>query len=217
MRLKDKRMSLDRIAYLVKKRFKKGYEVAEYFVGFLVFIRNKNRIRRAIQQGTITGTVQGNKAVLRPLRIEDATMLSKFFSEMPDEHLQFFRPHDFSASSLQSILKRPHYLTYGFFIAGNLAGYGILKLLPGRKTYRGRIVGLKYSGWGLGRFLSSYLSWQVSLLGFRARSTISRQNIKSLKTHEVEGAFDVIGELPNDYMLIEFHGSKCAAKPDLSL
>ena len=45
---------------------------------------------------------------------------------------------------------------------------------------------------------------QASLAGLRARSTISRQNPASLRSHEAVAKFEIVAELPNDYLLIEF-------------
>ncbi len=45
---------------------------------------------------------------------------------------------------------------------------------------------------------------QASKAGLRARSTISRDNPASLRSHEAVAKFEIVADLPNDYLLIEF-------------
>jgi len=61
-----------------------------------------------------------------------------------------------------------------------------------------------YGKLGLGKFLVEYLYWQASEAGLRARSTISRDNPASLRSQQAVGDFEVVVELRNDYLMIEF-------------
>ena len=80
----------------------------------------------------------------------------------------------------------------------------LLKLAPTGSAFIGLLVGPEHAGKGLGRFLSQYLYWQASLAGLHTRSTISRHNAASLRSHQAVADFAVIDELPNDYLLIVF-------------
>lgn len=198
-------MNPDRIGYWIKSHCRPLYGILEAAVGRWVALRYRQDIRRAASEATLHGSVDGQDAVIRLLSTSDLDALATFFAGISDRHLRFFRPHGFSRTELLAVLRKPSYLLYGLFVHDELVGYCTLKLFPGRKSFRGRLVGESWAGRGIGHFLSRYISWQVGLLGFRARSTISRKNLPSLKSHEVEGAFTVISELPDNYMLIEFH------------
>jgi GNAT superfamily N-acetyltransferase len=132
-------------------------------------------------------------------------------------HLEYFRPHGFSRHELAVVLWRPFYLVYGLFVSGDLAGYCILKLFPGRIVFRGRLVAEEWVGKGIGRYLSNYIDWQCTMLNVRSRSTISRRNRASLKSHAREGDYQILGELPGDYMLIEFNNVDSREAPILRI
>lgn len=82
--------------------------------------------------------------------------------------------------------------------------YALLKVAPTGSAFIGLLVDSSCTGSGLGRFISRYLYWQASLAGLRARSTISRHNPASRRSHQAVASFRVVAELPNDYQLIEF-------------
>lgn len=210
-------MSIDRFGYFIRAHCGFLYEFLERGMGAWVCFANRADIRRALGQSTISGTVDGKEARIRSLNLSDLNELERFFASLPNHYLKFFRPHGFDRVSLTAALKKQHYLLYGLFVENEMVGYGILKLFLGRKTFRGRLVSHAWSGRGLGHFLSRYMNWQVGLLHFRARSTISRKNLASLKSHEIEGHFTVINELPNDYMLIEFKSLEYSEPPELSI
>ena len=123
---------------------------------------------------------------------------------MPESHLAYFHLHGFGRADLTAMLRSRSFMTYGLFVEDALAAYALLKLAPTGTAFIGRLVATDYAGKGLGRFLSQYLYWQASLAGLRTRSTISRHNAASLRSHQAVADFAVIAELPNDYLLIEF-------------
>lgn len=197
-------ISIDKIGIYIKKNLRPVYELAETLLGIWVYLANRKSIRSAISQSHQEGFFQGESLCIRQLKAEDITALSDFLNTLPESHLVFFRPHGFSKSALWICFHKPHFLMYGLFQNKALIGYALLKLFPGKKAFRGRIISQKDSGKGLGKLLSRYLDWQMGKLGFLARSTISRHNLASLKSHTVEGNFRVIDELEDDYILIEF-------------
>ena len=210
-------MQLDQIGIFLKKHCQPLYRVLETAMGGAVYFRDKVTIDKALSESAIKGSVGGKEACVRALKVEDLDAFERFFSGFSDDYLEFFKPHGFSRRELLSILKKPYYLLYGLFVEDEIVGYGILKLFWGRKAFRGRLVAQSWGGKGIGHYLSQYINWQCEKLGFRARSTISKHNHASLKSHEIEGHYTVLSELPNDYMLIEFKPVMHGTEPKLEI
>ena len=158
----------------------------------------------ALAIARINGTVGEQAAEIRPLDVGDVPGLTAFLAAMPEEHLQFFHPHGFEPHELERVVGSRAFMTYGLFVAGEFAAYALLKLSPTGSAFIGRLVAPDYAGKGVGRFLSRYLYWQAAVARLRARSTISRKNAASLRSHQAVAQFRVVTELPNNYLLIEF-------------
>jgi hypothetical protein len=205
---------LERLAYHLKLRlpwlFVPVRRASELFTGW----RFASRRRTALDQAAIDGRLDGKPAVIRPLGAADVESLHRFLSAQPAGHLQYFHPHGFSREELQQILSSNAFMTYGLYADGTLVAYALLKLAPTGSAFIGRLVGAAHGGKGLGAFLASYLYWQAAIAGLRPQSTISKQNMASLQSHSRNGPYKVTGELPNDYLLIEFDTSN-AQKPEL--
>jgi GNAT superfamily N-acetyltransferase len=123
---------------------------------------------------------------------------------MPEEHLQFFRPHGFDAPAVERVLRSRAFMTYGLFVEGQLNAYALLRLSPTGSAFIGLLVAPSLQGRGLGRFLVHYLYWQASVAGFRVRSTISQHNAATIRAHQAVADYRVVAALPNDYLMIEF-------------
>ena len=127
-----------------------------------------------------------------------------FIKAMPESHLMYFHPHGFGRAGLTAVLRSRSFMAYGLFVEDALAAYALLKLAPTGRAFIGLLVGPEHAGTGIGRFIVEYLYWQASLAGLRTRSTISRHNPASLRSHQAVADCAVIAELPNDYLMIEF-------------
>ena len=109
--------------------------------------------------------------------------------------MAYFHPHEFGRADLTAVLRSRSFMTYGLFVEDALAAYALLKLAPTGSAFIGLLVGPAHTGKGLGRFIVAYLYWQASLAGLRTRSTISRHNPASLRSHQAVAHFAVIAEL----------------------
>lgn len=194
---------MDTLAYAIKHRWPTFFQWVASAAERLTSIRFKRRVVKALGQGLITGSVSGHKALIRPLEPKDTSELEQFLNTLPEEHLSYFRPHRFDHERLESVLRSNAYMNYGLYVESGLAGYALLKLSPSGAAYIGLLTHPNQSGLGLGTFLVSYLYWQASVAGLKARSTISQHNPASLRSHQAVAEFTVIAVLPNDYMLIE--------------
>jgi len=196
-------MTLDKLAYLIKGRFAGVFRLLQVPVGRLVYLRHRKCVKSALAQASIAGSIRGEAAEIRPLLSDDADELSLFLKSFGEEDLQFFRPHGFEPEEIQSAIRMGFFMLYGLFVGGKVKGYCLLKLYPGKKAYLGTILSDSLRGCGLGKFMSAYLRWQASLIRFRLRATIAKDNVSSFRSHESLGAVSVVCDLPNNYQLFE--------------
>ena len=195
---------MEQLAYWLKQRAPGPFRWIEAAARGVTVLRYGRRIRRARAEAVVRGSVRGETAVMRPLGLDDLDALHGFLAAQPEEHLRYFRPHGFDRVALRAVLASGAFLNYGLFVGDRLAAYALLKVAPTGSAFIGLLVGPDHTGLGLGRFIVGYLYWQASKAGLRARSTISRDNPASLRSHEAVAKFEIVAELPNDYLLIEF-------------
>ena len=195
---------MERFAYLIKHRFPGLFRPIAGLARAVTVLRYGRRRERALGRATLVGTVSGHPAEIRPLREGDAAMLAGFLAAMPEDHLQFFHPHDFDATAVERVLGSRAFMTYGLFVEGRLNAYGLLRLSPTGSAFIGLLVAPSLQGLGLGRFLVHHLYWQASVAGFRVRSTISQHNAATVRAHRAVADYRVVAELPKDYLMIEF-------------
>lgn len=211
-------MTIDQIAYWAKKRCRPAFVVLETICGFLVAFWHQRRISLALSQAPQSGSIDGREANIRPLGPDDLEALLCFYATLPESHFAYFRPHGFSRREVKRVLRRPYYIAYGLFLGEEVVGYSLFKLYPGKKAFFGRMISTRLMGCGLGKYLSLYLQWQCRLLGFRMRGTINLKNSPSVGSHKAVGGFEVLGDLPNGYTLIEFPRERMpVAPPELKL
>jgi len=196
---------LDRTAYSIKTYCPWIYDLMAKGNAALTVALYTGRIRRALSQATVTGTVFGAPATIRPLNSGDLDALDAFVSSTPEEHLRYFHPHRMNRESLQQVLKSQAILTYGLFIENELAAYLILKLFATGRAYLGRLVAPSLAGQGIGKWLAKYLYWQGYNLGFRVCGTMNLQNLPSKHSHASIRPFSIVAPLSTGYHLVEFH------------
>ncbi|NBB79914.1 MAG: GNAT family N-acetyltransferase [Verrucomicrobia bacterium] len=206
-------MTIDQFAYKLKQHCGPLFKVAEVICGYGVAFLHGKRIREALDQAEQSGTIRGNAARIRALVPGDIYALLAFYETLPEGHFKYFRPHGFARRDVEKVLARPYYLAYGLFLEGELVGYSLFKLYPGKKAFFGRMLSTKLTGCGLGKYLSLYLQWQSRIMGFKMRGTINLQNSPSVASHQAVGGFEILGDLPNGYTLIEFPADLMPTEP----
>ena len=207
---------MERLAYLLKRRCPAVFRFVGIGARAVVTIRYGQRIKAARREALITGTVSDKDAQVRELKVADSSRLQNFLNDLSDEYLEYFRPHAFDSSGIGSVLSSRAILTYGVFVGVEMRAYALLKIAPTGSAFIGLVAHPEMSGRGLGRFIVEYLYWQASLAGFRTRSTISKKNNSSIKSHQAVSDFRVVAELPNDYIMIEFPNMQ-RSRPELQL
>jgi len=195
---------LDSFMYKLKHRFPLLYRFLEMLgAGFTVW-KYRKKIIQVTRENRVVGKIQGLRAEIRMIGVNDSFQFLQMIAGIPKEHLKFFSPHGMDEHSIRRVLSRMDILTYGLFVEDQMKAYALLKLFPTGKAYIGRLVLPELTGLGIGKFLSRYLYWQAYLLKIQPCSTIHDDNIASLHSHQSVRPFCVVGRLPGNFNLIEF-------------
>jgi hypothetical protein len=203
----------------VKYSLPRLFYFIEFGAHFITEFRFAHGISSALGQAELFGKIGTETFMVRALDIRDTEILYSFICSLPGTYLCHFHPHGFSRDELSRVLKRNSVLTYGLFNleTRRLYSYFLIKISPIGVGYFGRLVDPSLSAKGVGKFLGRYLLWQSAIVGLRAKSTISRANLASLKSHQRNGYIEALHELPNDYLLVEFKPSSKDVPPVLRL
>lgn len=207
---------MESLAYLIKQRWPGLFRLIERLARRFSSLRFGRRIKAAQQAATVTGSVDGRAAEIQSIGVDDLATLHEFLFNLPDDWLKYFHPHPFDRKGLQTVLRSRAFLNYGLFVEGNLIGYALLKVAPTGSAFIGLLVHPDFSRLGIGKFIVAYLYWQGSLAELRVRSTISKTNPASLKSHQAVADYQIVAELPNDYIMIEFPAEP-RERPELQL
>lgn len=207
---------VEQIAYLLKQRYPRLFRCVEASAQALTCLRFGRRIADAQNHASLEGSLNDAPASIRPLDPSDAEVLHEFLTNLPNPWLRYFQPHPFELTGLKKVLRSRAFMNYGLFVGGEMIGYALLKVAPTGSAFIGLLVHPKFGRLGLGKFIVAFLYWQSSLAGLKTRSTINRHNSASLKSHKAVSEYEIVAELPNDYVMIEFPNVK-RTRPELVL
>lgn len=207
---------MEYIAYLLKSYLPWLFSGISSFAQIITCVRYRNREKLAYKVARIDGNIGKVPAFIRPLDLDDAEALFGFLNTLPDSHLKYFRPHEFDLHELQRVISSSAFMNYGLFCDGKLVAYAILKLTPIGSAFIGRLVSPELNGLGIGKYLATYLYWQALKVGVVPHSTISKNNLASLRSHQAVAEYEVVKSLPNDFLLIRFN-TKTEHPPALNL
>ena len=207
---------MEYLAYLLKQRAPRLFLLMERVACWVVNVQFGSRVTAAASDSLVEGAINGQPAQMRAVYYSDFLEIKSFLDDLPADWLKYFNPHSFEADGLKSVLHTRAFLKYGLFVDKRLQGYALLKLAPTGSAFIGLLVHPDLSGLGLGKFIVEYLYWQASLAGLRTRSTISKSNTASLRSHGAVADYKIIAELPNDYIMIEFPAEE-RSKPELRI
>ncbi len=173
------------------------WRIVEIINSFIIGIL-KGKVLSQLRQG---GAFSKNIKVFKEEQVDD---LYHFFEEQSEEYLEYFRPHDFNKKTLKRIANENNYLAFCFYDEGKMTGYCFLRLFFNGKAFTGLISHQNYQGQGLGKKMIKVLFEAADQLGVEVFSTISKDNKGSLKSHAAVRPYEVVKELPNDYLMLRF-------------
>ena len=142
--------------------------------------------------------------VCRVLKKQDMPTLCKFFSEQPIEAFCYFRPHDFDLTSLYRKNQDKSFIMIGAFDGDKLVGYCFLRCFFNKQAFRGKIVDYRYQGQGIAKQMGLLTTAICQKLRFRLFATISKDNVKSIASSKAVNTVQVIKELPDNYVYVEY-------------
>ena len=140
----------------------------------------------------------------RILRKEDISQLMSFFQRQPQESYLYFKPHDFDYKSLKERIDNKAFLMVGCFKGNQLVGYCFLRFFFNKRAFRGKIVDVSYQGQGIAKEMGRLTSLISKSMGFRLFATISKNNVKSIASSRAVNTIQIVEELPNDYLYVEY-------------
>ncbi len=139
----------------------------------------------------------------RLLTQADSAALSAFLTRQPAARMEFFKPHGFDLQSVTRKAKDPAFLMFGTFRDEALVGYFFLRCFWNRKSFVGRAIDQDWEGQGIGRVMNQILYNTAWGAGFKCLTTISKHNHSVIRSHANNPTSRIIGDLANDYMLVE--------------
>ena len=211
-------MNIDTVAYSLKHRLPALFAALQRSTDGLTSLRHRSARDEALSRAVIDGTVDGAQARIRPLTTADAGALHRFLAGMPQSHLRFFRPHDFSQTGIERTIGSKTHCCYGLFLSHRLSGYALIKLFPTIHAYCGLIVSPGSVGHGLGKFLWRYLIWQCVLMDVVPCATVQAENTSSWRSLRSIKPGIVQSPLAGDYVRLVIPVSESdRVCPELSL
>lgn len=144
----------------------------------------------------------------RLLEKRDMVYLYDFFLKQPAEAFRFFKPHGFDLLSLQKKNRDKSFIMIGTFRDEDLVGYCFLRCFFNKQAFRGKIVDYRYQGRGIAKQMGFLTTSICQKLGFRLFATISKDNIKSIASSKAVNTVQIIKELPDNYVYVEYLSKK---------
>jgi hypothetical protein len=191
-----------RVLLAVKHKMPWLWGVVEWLNARLFKLLHASRMERVVQQAFQQFTLPGFE--FRPLAATDLDALSALIERQGEERVRYFQPHGFDVPALRRMFANPAFLMFGAWHQGQVVGYFFLRCFWNRRCFVGRLIDHEFERRGIGRVMNDimyHIAWRS---GFRCMTTISRQNRAVIRSHQRNAHAKVIGELPNDYLLVEF-------------
>jgi hypothetical protein len=134
---------------------------------------------------------------LRERHLED---LARFFKEQPGSAFEFFKPHAFDAKTLDKLCSNKSFLAFVVKENNRIVGYFFLRCFFIGKCFRGKIVDYRHRNKGIAKMMGLIMHNIAQYLGIPAYSTISPDNVASLKSSGAVAEFEILKQLDNgDY------------------
>lgn len=191
-----------RLLLFVKHRLPFLWAVVEWLNARLYRLVHGNRVAANANECLDEFTLSGYD--FRWLQRDNLPALHELLERQGPERLRYFRPHGFDTASLDRAWSNPSFLMFGVFHGDRLVGYFFLRCFWNRRCFVGRLIDEPYEGQGIGRVMNRVMYHTAWRSGFRCMTTVSRDNVSVMRSHANNPAFEVVQELPNNYLLVEF-------------
>ena len=149
----------------------------------------------------------------RPVTAHDLSELERMLCRQGGKRLKYFQPHGFDNASLARMLANPAFLMFGVFDEQRLVGYFFLRCFWNRKCFVGRLIDEPFERRGIGRVMNQIMYHTAWWSGFHCYTTISRRNTAVIRSHRNNPHARFVGELGNDFILVEFKQADASTSP----
>lgn len=192
-----------RLLLFIKHRLPWLWTLVEWLNAALYAGLHRRRMQRQVQRAFDQFTLEG--FTFRPLQREALPQLAALLERQGEARVRYFRPHGFDLNSLQRMWASPAFLMFGVWDAqGTLVGYFFLRCFWNRRCFVGRLIDRPSEGQGIGRVMNQIMYHSAWWSGFRCMTTISKHNQDIMRSHRNNPHARIMGELGNDYLLVEF-------------
>ena len=196
---------MEKILIFIKHNFSFLWKIIEFINSFLLQFLYKKRIQNVLHTFKDYNKIDENYKV-KILNIDDLDTLFKFITTLYNDSFKYFNPHLMDKKSLKKVLENYSMLKFGFYDKeNNLVGYFILRLFFNKKCFIGRLVHPDFRGQGIAKKMAKILYCVSKQLDFNVYSTISKNNIASLKSHHKINNYTIEKEFDNGFYLIRFN------------
>ena len=134
----------------------------------------------------------------------DVSTLVTFFANQPEEAYEFFKPHDFDATSIKKVIANKAFQTIIVWHDQTIVGYFFLRCFVNGKCFRGKIVDKNWQGRGIAKQMGIVMTKVSQALGMRMFGSISPENYASLASAKASNEIKIHQTLDNGYYYIEF-------------
>lgn len=193
---------MTRLLLLIKHRLPLIWRIVEWLNSFLFWHLHGDKVRSESEQCFLEFTLDGYD--FRALCYEDLDGLVNLLERQDVTRLEHFKPHGFDHKSLERVYQTPTFLMFGVIKDSDLIAYFFLRCFWNRRSFVGRLIDEPFERQGIGRVMNEILyntSWRS---GFRCHTTISKDNSLVMRSHAKNPHVRILGQLPNDYLFIEF-------------
>lgn len=168
---------------------------------FLVKLKYGKNIDIAIRKVLCKYT---NEYQVKEVEVSDISFLADFFMRQPEGFDEYFKPHGFDEVSIFKTKNREYIRMFTVNNNDHIIGYFFLRFFASGKAFRGKIVDINYRGKGIAKMMGACATDIAFLSGFRLMGTISKKNIASINSSKAVNKINIIRELDDDYIYVEY-------------
>ena len=191
---------LYKLAHILKERFGFIWDFVEWGNATAFSLIHRQQLKSIPQVlADCSGEYQ-----FRLAKPTDVSTLVTFFANQPEEAYEFFKPHDFDATSIEKVIDNKAFQSIVVWKEQTIVGYFFLRCFVNGKCFRGKIVDKNWQGRGIAKQMGIVMTKVSQALGMRMFGSISPENYASLASAKASNEIKIHQTLDNGYYYIEF-------------
>lgn len=191
---------LYKLAHILKERFGFIWDFVEWGNATAFSLIHRQQLKSIPQVlADCSGEYQ-----FRLAKPTDVSTLVTFFANQPEEAYEYFKPHDFDATSIKKVIDNKAFQSIVVWKEQTIVGYFFLRCFVNGKCFRGKIVDKNWQGRGIAKQMGIVMTKVSQALGMRMFGSISPENYASLASAKASNEIKIHQTLDNGYYYIEF-------------